>query len=138
MSNKKNRKQQQQTLKPQRDIGCLERYVTEYFSRRPDHKLLQEHVDTQMAAFEAAETKRIAAETQPDEEGFVTVRTSSKRALPTSSEEGEEKVKQKNYELADFYRFQIKKAKIGDPDTLQQRFRRDLQMIASLKANKIL
>lgn len=123
-------------LKPQRDIGCLERYITEYFSKRPDHKLLQEHVDTQMAAYEAAEAKRITTEAQPDDEGFITVSTSSKRALAVA--EGSEKKKQKNYELTDFYRFQLRKAKIGDPDTLQQRFRRDLQMIASLKANKIL
>ena len=124
------------TSKPQRDLGCLERYISAYFSHRPDHKLLQEHLDTQVAAYEAAEAKRIAQESQPDDEGFITVTAASRKR--TAVEDSDMKAKEKNYELTDFYRFQIKKAKIGDPDTLQQRFRRDLQMIASLKANKIL
>ena len=127
-------------LKNKPELGCLEQLIVSYFAKRPDPILLQEHVDLQMTAFEESETKRLAEEAGPDEEGFVTVQSGSKkRAFVLSVNNNNSNVaNSKNYELTDFYKFQIKKARFGDTDTLKERFNRDLQMISSLRANKII
>lgn len=127
-------------LKNKPELGCLEQLIVSYFAKRPDPILLQEHIDTQMAAFEESEAKRLAEEAELDEEGFVTVQSNTKKRafVPSINTDNSNVANAKNYELTDFYKFQIKKAKFGDSDTLKERFNRDLQMIASLKANKII
>jgi hypothetical protein len=126
-------------LRNKPELGCLEQLIVSYFAKRPDPILLQEHVDLHMSAFEEFETKRLAEEIGPDGEGFVTVQSGSKkRVFAPLVNNNSNKSNSKNYELTDFYKFQIKKAKFGDIDTLKERFNRDLQMIASLRANKII
>jgi hypothetical protein len=125
-------------LKNKSELGCLEQLIVSYFAKRPDPVLLQEHIDTQIAAFEEAEAKRLTEENEPDEEGFITVGTKKRAFVPPTDKGKLANVISKNYELSDFYKFQIKKAKFGDPDTLKERFNREIQMIASLKANKII
>ncbi|OQS01609.1 hypothetical protein ACHHYP_00586 [Achlya hypogyna] len=106
-----------------------------YRAARPGLQALKEEADEFMAAFDAEEEaerkEREELKNRIDDDGFQTVvNTKRKRQeaelLPFRK-------KQKNKELQDFYRFQLREKKRGQLKSLRERFDEDRQMVEKLK-----
>jgi ribosomal RNA-processing protein 7 len=109
----------------------LAKYLDEYHAARPDEAVLQQEVDSFMAAFEAKEEeaarRRAAAEAAADADGFTMV-SSKKRARVAPgkpSGKGSNKKKKAPKELTNFYRFQVRESKRDALATLRARFEED-------------
>lgn len=86
-----------------------------------------------MAAFEAAEARDLQDSNTPDNEGFITVKSSFKSSTAPSIPA------KKSHQVDDFYRFQVKRQKLGtDVEDIREKFNRDVQLLAALKSNKII
>jgi hypothetical protein len=113
---------------------------------------LQEEVDSFMKEFDENEemelAERLRQSKEPDDDGFIKVVSKSKRKRPdndldenvsarkanTASRSRNKKKKPK--ELKNFYRFQIKEAKVKQLDDLRKKFEEDKVKVSKMKEDR--
>jgi ribosomal RNA-processing protein 7 len=113
---------------------------------------LQEEVDSFMKEFDENEemelAERLRQSKEPDDDGFIKVVNKSKRKRPendldentsarkanTASRSRNKKKKPK--ELKNFYRFQIKEAKVKQLDDLRKKFEEDKVKVSKMKEDR--
>lgn len=90
----------------------VKRWQAQYEAARPAPDVLQERVDTDLAAFDDVvqreKAQRLAAHGSVDEDGWIQIAQGGKIDPGTGVKA---KKKQKDKELQNFYRFQLKAAK---------------------------
>lgn len=95
---------------------CTTEWVAEYRAARPDMKVLQDEVDSYMAAFDEKETSAHeaakVAKSTVDDDGFTLV-TRKRRQKDVESEDAAAKRRKRKTEkeLANFYRFQLRESR---------------------------
>eukprot|EP00037_Helgoeca_nana_P008127 m.72522 g.72522 ORF g.72522 m.72522 type:complete len:269 (-) comp18734_c0_seq1:212-1018(-) len=116
------------------DFG-LERWQAEYDAARPSAEVLQQQVDADLATFDdevqRGRAQRIASHGAVDEDGWVQVARGGKVDPATGAKA---KKKQKDKELKNFYRFQLKEAKKDQVATMRRKFDLDKQKIQEMRA----
>merc|ERR1712136_678021 len=124
----------------------VEKWVKDYESQFVDSKSLQTAVDDFMRGFDKAkekeEKKLKAKEGVADDEGWITVTRDSRNAGVVRTENMEQKVmanekkKQTEKKLINFYGFQLRESKMEHLTQLRQKFEEDKRRIAAMKASR--
>lgn len=120
------------------------RYLAHHKMRYPLHAVLQESVDTFMAAFaakEEAKAKQLARlRNEPDADGFITVtrggRQGPGREEEAKAKEEELKKREKNRIKDDFYRFQTREKKKEEQKDLIRGFEEDRRRVEEMKKRR--
>jgi len=124
----------------------IEKWVNTYEDQFVEIKSLQTAVDEFMRHYDktkAKEEKKLKAnEGVPDDEGWITVTRDSRNAGVVRTESMEQKVmmnekkKQTDKKLINFYGFQLRESKMEHLTQLRQKFEEDKKRIAAMKASR--
>jgi len=124
----------------------IEKWVKNYESQFVESKSLQTAVDEFMRLFDKSKEKEDRKSKQKegvaDEEGWITVTRDSRNAGVVRTENMEQKVmtnekkKQSEKKLINFYGFQLRESKMEHLTQLRQKFEEDKKRIATMKASR--
>lgn len=121
-------------------VTGMKKWVQEYQMQYPDASRLQAEVNEFMANYDAKkeqlDKEAAEARNQPDEEGWITVGSSGRKAGARIKDviELQERRKKKKPELLNFYRFQIRETKREFIANLRKKFEEDKKRIAEMKS----
>ncbi|GAB9470103.1 Rrna processing protein rrp7 [Globisporangium polare] len=115
----------------------LQGYLSQYRANKPGLAAVKAIADQYMSKFDADEQEdfrqREELKAQVDDDGFKTVVNTKKRTQAAAEDLGRPAKKQKNKEMENFYRFQMRERKRDQLKTLRERFEEDRQMVEKLK-----
>ncbi|RNA33210.1 ribosomal RNA-processing 7 -like protein [Brachionus plicatilis] len=124
----------------------MKKWIEEYRKNFVDAKLLNKEIDDFMKSYDADQEKKEKEElenlNQPDEDGWITVTTKSRKSNKTFTEKNIEKIKTKQtkkrqkMQLINFYSFQIKESKKEYIAQLRTKFEEDKKRIEAMKQSR--
>jgi len=124
----------------------IDKWVNNYETKFIESKLLQKTVDEFMRLYDKSkdkeEKKLKAKEGVADEDGWITVTKNSRHAGVARTENMEQKVmtnekkKQTEKKLVNFYGFQLRESKMEHLTQMRQKFEEDKRRIAAMKASR--
>ncbi|XP_024386104.1 uncharacterized protein [Physcomitrium patens] len=134
---------------PNFELRGMQKWISNYKSKRPGVEVLQRQIDQWMADYDARELQaKKDREAADAEDGWTVVvaKTGRKKTTDDSGiavgavsaeaaeDRGNKKRKKKENSALDFYRFQRHEARRNELLELQQRFEEDKKRVARLKA----